>query len=184
MRAILGTRVRERSKVTAKSTAGEGNTWHTCSRTEQSSSQAHSQLGQYLAHVSENGAKLENSSRPMRAALGTRVRERRQVGRHGIKPKNKKVLILSIRRFNNTLFCRADVSAGPIFSEWVFISYLFLSIRDLRNTYFPASDFSRNPYSAERIASSQGGAIGVRFYKPASSVQPQLLGVLTLKKDI
>ena len=184
MRAIFYTRVRKRTKITAKSTAGEGNTWHTCSRKEQSSSQAHSRLGQYLAHVSEKGAKLENSSKPMRAALGTRVRERRQVGRHGIKPKNKKVLILSIRRFNNTLFRRADVSAGPIFSEWVFIPYLFLSIGDLRNTYFPASDFSRNPYSAERIASSQGGANGVRFYKPASSVHTQLSGVLTLKKDI
>ena len=90
MRAILVTRVRERSKVTAKSTAGEGNTWHTCSRTEQSNSQAHSRLGQYLAHVSEKGAKLENSSKPMRAALGTRVRERRQVGRHGIEPEKKR----------------------------------------------------------------------------------------------
>ena len=73
--------------------------------------------------MSENGAKLENSSEPMRAVLGTRVRERRQVGRHGIKPKNKKVLILSIRRFNNTLFRRAGGSAGLIFSEAIFIPH-------------------------------------------------------------
>ena len=76
---ILCTRVRERSKITAKLTAGEGNTWHTCSRKEQNNSQAHSRGRQHFAHVSEKGAKLESSSQTGRAIFCTRVRERSQV---------------------------------------------------------------------------------------------------------